>query len=55
MMLGAYISTFTAFLVVNIQSENYAYLIWLMPTFIGTPLIVFWTMKYTRKTKSIHV
>lgn len=45
MMLGAYISTFTAFLAVNISNVEYPIIIWLLPTLIGTPLIVFWTRK----------
>jgi hypothetical protein len=53
MMLGAYISTATAFLVVNITMINYPWVTWLVPTFIGTPLIVYWTNKYTIKNKKI--
>lgn len=48
-MLGGYIATFTAFLVVNISLAS---LPWLLPTIIGTPLIAFWTRKYQPK-KSI--
>lgn len=50
MMLGAYISTFTAFLVVNMTHVDYPVLIWLLPTMLGTPLIVFWTRKAVRTT-----
>jgi hypothetical protein len=46
MMLGGYIATFTAFLVVNITIESLPWLPWLLPTIIGVPLIAFWTKKY---------
>lgn len=48
MMLGSYIATFTAFLVVNVQM-NPAWLPWLLPTIIGTPLISVWIAYYKRK------
>jgi uncharacterized membrane protein len=48
-MLGGYIATFTAFLVVNITLESAPWLPWLLPTIIGTPLIAFWTRKYQPK------
>jgi uncharacterized membrane protein len=51
-MLGAYIATFTAFLVVNVSLERFPWLPWLIPTFIGTPIIAYWTNKYTLKNKS---
>jgi uncharacterized membrane protein len=46
MMVGAYIGTFTAFLVVNINDFEPAWLLWLLPTFILVPLMRFWTKKY---------
>ena len=49
MMLGGYISTFTAFLVVNLTDVQYPVLVWLLPTIIGTPLIAYWT-RQTVKT-----
>lgn len=48
-MLGGYIATFTAFLVVNISLESLPWLPWLLPTIIGTPLIAYWTRKYQPK------
>jgi len=45
MMLGGYISTCTAFLVVNFTEVQYPVLVWLLPTIIGTPLIAYWTRK----------
>ena len=50
MMSGAYISTFTAFLVVNV-SMNPAWLPWLLPTAIGTPLIFIAIAKWKVKLK----
>ncbi|MEM9885510.1 MAG: carboxypeptidase-like regulatory domain-containing protein [Bacteroidota bacterium] len=54
MMLGTYLSTFTAFLVVNINLGSYNWLVWLLPTFIITPLIALWTRKYRAK-KSVSI
>lgn len=53
MMLGAYISTFTAFLVVNITNVEYPMLVWLLPTFIGTPLIAYWTRRTLKPKTSV--
>lgn len=47
-MCGAYIATFTAFLVVNIETEP-AFIAWILPTVIGTPLIIFTIRKYKAK------
>jgi uncharacterized membrane protein len=55
MMLGCYISTFTAFLVVNVDARSYAIFTWLLPTFIGTPLIAFWIRKFTIKKQVADV
>ncbi len=41
MMLGAYIATITAFLVVNITNVEPAWLIWLAPTFILIPIMLY--------------
>ncbi len=53
-MTGGYIAAFTAFLVVN--SNNLpialpAFVIWLAPTAVLTPLIVMWSRKYEVKKK----
>lgn len=48
MMLGSYIATTTAFLVVNFNT-NPAWLLWLAPTFIGTPLIFYWINKLRKE------
>ena len=52
MMLGAYIATTTAFIVVNISYSAVPWLPWLLPTFIGVPLIAYWTNKYKPKKKN---
>jgi hypothetical protein len=51
MMMGTYIATFTAFLVVNVQDVEPDWLPWLLPTFFGSPLIAFWRRKYASTTK----
>lgn len=51
MMLGAYIATTTAFIVVNISYPALPWLPWLLPTFIGVPLIFYWTNKMAPKNK----
>ncbi len=53
MMLGTYIATTTAFIVVNVKHVNPAWLPWLLPSIIGTPLIVYFVRKYTIVKKSI--
>ncbi len=50
MMMGAYIGTITAFLVVNVKDgtgSNLYY--WLGPTFLFVPLMQYWIWKYTAK------
>jgi len=46
MMLGSFIATTTAFLVTNVQGFDPAWLPWLAPTIVGSPLIAY----YTRRT-----
>ena len=43
-MGGASIATMTAVFVVNFQT-NPAFIAWLLPTLVGTPLIIYWTRK----------
>jgi hypothetical protein len=46
MMIGAYIGAFTAFLVVNFVLDGVpAILIWLGPTLIFMPIMIFWQRK----------
>jgi phosphatidylglycerophosphate synthase len=47
-MMGAYIATFTAFLVTNGPS-GYGLSVWLGPTLVGVPLLLYWGRKYSRK------
>lgn len=47
-MMGAYIATFTAFLVTNGPS-GYDLYVWLGPTLVGVPLLLYWGRKYGRK------
>jgi hypothetical protein len=58
MMMGTYIATSTAFVVVNANSFRPAWLPWLLPTALGVPLIVYFTRKYAprnkRKTESVN-
>ena len=51
-MLGAYIATLTAFLVVNGEFFPSPLIAWLGPTVIGTPLIFYWIQKYRQKMES---
>jgi uncharacterized membrane protein len=44
-MMGAFIATFTAFLVINWESDP-VYIAWLLPTVIFTPLIIYFRRKY---------
>lgn len=53
-MLGSYIATTTAFVVVNIQSTDYPIIPWLAPTVIGTPLIFIFSRKYSPKKKTVR-
>lgn len=51
-MLGAYIATVTAFLVVNFGSilhDNWNLIVWLGPTAIGVPLIFYWIRRQMGK------
>ncbi|SDN03924.1 hypothetical protein SAMN05421813_13528 [Daejeonella rubra] len=46
-MLGTYIAAMTAFLVVNVKFLP-DYIVWLFPTVVITPLIIFWSKKYKK-------
>jgi uncharacterized membrane protein len=43
-MIGAYIASLTAFLVVNVEFST-AFVVWLLPTLIFLPLIIIWSRK----------
>ena len=50
-MCGTYIATVTAFLVVNINFVKPWWLLWLLPTAIGTLVITYFTRQWTIKLK----
>ena len=50
-MCGTYIATITAFLVVNINFVKPWWLLWLLPTAIGTLVITYFTRQWTIKLK----
>ena len=52
-MLGAYIATFTAFLVVNGEFFPSPLIGWLGPTVVGTPIIFYWIKKYRQKMEPV--
>lgn len=53
MMMGAYIATVTAFVVVNVNNVEPAWLPWLLPTMLGVPLMQYWTWKYVRSKQQV--
>jgi len=54
MMIGTYIATFTAFVVVNVKNMNPYWLPWILPTVFGVPLIIYFTRKFVpQKRKKI--
>lgn len=54
MMMGAYIGTLTAFLIVNIQFFEPYWVIWLAPTAVFVPLMRFWTWQHTRQRPLVN-
>ena len=51
-MLGTYIATFTAFVVVNVNFVKPGWIVWLLPTAIGLPLIFYYRRKWEAKHAS---
>ncbi len=49
MMMGAYIATFTAFVVVNISYPALPWVPWLAPTVLGVPVMIWFQRKYVKK------
>lgn len=49
-MMGGYIATVTAFLVVNFSSTPMGLAVWFAPTVIGVPLLAFWMRRYAPST-----
>ncbi len=53
MIIGSYIATSTAFLVVNISGGPWpAWLPWALPSMIGVPIIVYWSIKVSKVDRS---
>jgi hypothetical protein len=48
-MMGSYIATVTAFLVVNFSSSPLGVFVWFAPTVVVVPLIFIWTRRYTKR------
>jgi len=48
-MSGGFIAALTAFLVVNVQYEQFAIITWLLPTVVGVPFLLKTIRKYRRK------
>lgn len=55
MMMGTYIATATAFLVVNIQNFDPYWVPWLLPTAFGVPVMAYFTRKFVPKQKKVVV
>lgn len=51
-MMGAFIATFTAFLLINWQTDP-VYIAWLLPTLVFTPVIMYYQNKF--KVSSRHL
>lgn len=49
MMMGSYIATFTAFMVVNLNDVQPQWIVWLGPTALLVPLMQYWTWRFARK------
>ena len=50
-MMGAYIATVTAFVVVNINFVKPGWIVWLLPTALGLPVIMCYTRVWKKKLK----
>jgi uncharacterized membrane protein len=55
MMMGAYIGTLTAFLVVNASGNLPVLLVWLTPTIVLVPLLIYWSRKYASPQKIYNI
>lgn len=52
-MVGAYIATFTAFLVVNLNIGNIGWVLWILPSLVGSILIFYYISKFTKPTQKV--
>ncbi len=50
-MTGTYIATLTAFLVVNINFVKPGWIVWLLPTAVGLPVIIYYNKVWKKKLK----
>jgi uncharacterized membrane protein len=50
-MMGSYIATVTAFVVVNINFVKPGWIVWLLPTALGLPVIMYYTRVWKKKLK----
>lgn len=50
MMIGSYIGTIAAFIVVNIQSSAFAVYLWLVPTVLFIPVMIYWQRRASTKS-----
>lgn len=48
-MSGTYIGTFTAFAVVNVRFVQPGWIVWLLPTVIGVPIIIYYIRQWRKK------
>ena len=48
MMLGSYIATITAFVVVNVDYKPLPWLPWLLPTIVIVPVLIYWTRRISQ-------
>ena len=54
-MMGSYIATITAFLVVNFSSTPLGMVVWFAPTAVLVPLIFIWTRRYVARPPKMLV
>ena len=54
MMMGTYIATTTAFVVVNVQNVQPSWLPWLLPTALGVPYLAWMSRKHAPRAKKIQ-
>lgn len=52
MMMGTYIATSTAFIVVNVTYSAAPWVPWLLPTFIGVPILIYMSRKFAPTQKA---
>lgn len=53
MKVGAYIGTFTAFLVVNINLGEFNWIVWIAPTIVFVPILNYWNYRFAFKKENV--